>query len=242
MKHKNKKMHPVRYLLASLVVALGLATLVGSNVTENLDPDGIWYGAITDSGGTYDLTGLIFHNRLVYFSLLGGYIYTANVGMTGDQLSATANMLQIGGSSVGTANVAATVVEQVSIDGTYTSTIPNSGAISQTFYSVYNRTPDLSVVAGTFTVTDGVAYTWTITVLPDGSFTGSDTDGCTYDGTLVPGDGVHNIYKMAINISGCISFKTAGYAFIDDNAVANDTLWMIIDDPTYVLITTMSRV
>ena len=33
MKHKNKKMHPVRYLLASLVVALGLATLVGSNAT-----------------------------------------------------------------------------------------------------------------------------------------------------------------------------------------------------------------
>ena len=192
----------------------------GGGGTVNESPDGIWTGSFTDSGVTYDFAGLVYNNYLVAFSSSAGTLYEGTVFVNGSTLSGTVDVY-IGGAYSNTTVLSGTVNGGVSISGS-----DDVGATFTLAYdSLYDRTSSLAKVAGIWSITEG-AFTQTIVVASDGTFTGSDTDGCLHNGAITILDASHNIYRVANTVSSCGIFNGSylGYATLDDFAGTNDAI------------------
>ena len=204
------------------------------------DPSGIYSGTLTEDGVTYNMAGIAYNNKFVGISIDAGVLYTGNVGVSGNKLTGKVDVLVIGGGFDHTTNVSATFVEGSSITGRATDNFGTS-TFSLNMDSIWNRTPDVNL-AGTYQLTDGL-YTSTVVVNNDGSFTGSDTDGCNYTGSQNNFDATHNLYALVVTASNCgVDNGTyTGYSMNDDLSIQNDTLLWVIDDPDFLLIASFLR-
>jgi hypothetical protein len=76
----------------------------------------------------------------------------------------------------------------------------------------YAETLTLQDLAGTYTRTTpailGRSSTYTVTVDPNGTFTGSHTNGCVYNGTVATPDAPRNLVKVDVTLSNCPSSIT----------------------------------
>ena len=215
----------------------------GGNPTVNVNADGLWEGTFTDSGVNYNMTGIIYDNKFIGISIDAGVMYTGNIGVTGSQMAGSVDVIIINGGFDHTTTVSATVTEGVSIVGSATD--PGGTSTFSLSYDpdgIWNRTPNLATLAGTYSITSGL-YTYTKTIANDGSYTGSDSDGCNYSGTFTPFDSTHNYYRMTMTVTNCgVDNGTyIGSAILSDFNVTNDNLVLIIDDLDFILILGMLR-
>lgn len=209
-------------------------------------PDGIYTGTYTDDGTPYtDFVALVQGGRFVGLSTGNLKIHTGTAAVDGQSLSGTLNVYATNGGLLPQATLTATFVEGVSISGTITDA-GGTDTFSLTINPIYNRPPN-TTLAGVYSVLAG-GITFTIdTYDTAGNFTGSDDDtpACTYNGTQDAFDANHNLYQLTVTVGNCGSFDGiyAGYAFNDDDAVDNDNnrLVWVIDDPTFILILSMTR-
>lgn len=212
----------------------------GGSSTPDGNPNGLYSGTFTEGGTTYNLAGLVINGNFVGVSADAGTIQTGSYTVNGKSLSGSLKVLEIGGGFLYNSALSATFVEGQSISGTAT-----GGGGTATFNlsldPIYNRTPNANL-AGTYSVTTG-SYTFTVTTDNSGSFTGSDTDGCTYSGTQAAYDSTHNLYRLVVTIANCgVDNGTySGYSFNDDISAANDALVWVLDDPAFVLILVAGR-
>ena len=208
----------------------------GDDSEEDVNADGFWNGTFKQDGITYNLSSVIYDNKFTGISTDAGTLYSGEVGVDGNKLKGTVDVLLIGGVLDRTTSVSATVIAKKTIEGS-TSDASGESTFSLDYDSLWDRDPDLATVAGTYSVTTG-AYTFIMTVAPDGTYTGSDTDGCTNSGTISPFDATHNYYSLSMTVTTCgVENGTyTGTSFLDDFNVPNDVLALIIDDPSFILI------
>lgn len=97
--------------------------------------------------------------------------------------------------------------------------------------SLTERPSSLDLTSGIWSYTNPY-YTVTLTIDAQGDLFGSDTDGCTFSGSLsIPHTSI-NIYKVKFSKSGCDSSPSMsegkGQAILMDSTNINDTLIMAI--------------
>jgi len=182
---------------------------------------------------------VVQNGKFIGGSVDAGTLFTGNSTVSGKSLSGSLKVYAIGGGYLYNSTVSATFVEGQSISGTAT-----GGGSTATFNlslePIYTR-PANTTLAGTYSTTAS-GYTITITSDNAGSFTGSDSDGCTYSGTQAAYDSTHNLYRLTVNVANCVDSGTYyGYSFNDDMNAPNDMLVWILDDPDFVGILTMDR-
>ncbi len=118
----------------------------------------------------------------------GSSYYRLNVGTSGNNVN--------GGYSAeaqGTSGTVGGVITQTGLNMTLTDTTNAQQSLTLTFDTVYNRSSSLASLAGNWTATaNGV--TLTATVQPDGSFTASDSNSCTYQGNFSLIDPTFDVY------------------------------------------------
>jgi hypothetical protein len=211
-----------------------------TSAITDANPDGIYSGSFTENGVTYNMAGIVYNNKFVGASVDAGVLYTGNIGISGNTMTGQVDILAIGGGYDHTTTINATVVEGSSITGTATDAI-STASFTLNIDSIWNRTPDVNL-AGTYSFSDGL-YTLTVSVNNDGSFTGSDTDGCALSGSQNNFDSSHNLYALVVTVSNCgiVNGTYTGYALNDDLSVQNDLLIWVLDDPDFVAVFSFLR-
>lgn len=169
-------------------------------------PDGIYEGSAASqvSPQSTPVVAIIAENGQGRAAAAdGSSYYRLNVGTSGNNVNggysaftqssymqaATAS----GAGAQGTSGTVGGVITQTGLNMTLTDTTNAQQSLTLTFDTVYNRSSSLASLAGSWTATaNGV--TLTATVQPDGSFTASDSNSCTYQGHFSLIDPTFDVY------------------------------------------------
>lgn len=119
---------------------------------------------------------------------------------TGASTFASSNARDFGDPSAGNFNLNANFVAQTSSSGTLSKsgvgTVTfNGSAVSETLYN-YNTAAQLSDVVGSWDVTVNNTLDSTLVVASNGSYSGTDTSGCHYSGTVTPRPSGKNVFNV----------------------------------------------
>lgn len=119
---------------------------------------------------------------------------------TGSSTFASGNARDFGDPSAGNFNLNANFVAQTSFSGTLSrsdvGTVTfNGSAVSATLYN-YNTAAQLSDVVGSWDVTVNGTVDSTLVVASNGSYSGTDTTGCHYTGTVTPRPSGKNVFNV----------------------------------------------
>ena len=79
------------------------------------------------------------------------------------------------------------------LNGTLTDRSGDIENLSLSFDNVYTLASSLPTLAGSWTYSAG-GFTWTVTIQQDGTFTATDSNGCTYAGNFSLIDPSVNVY------------------------------------------------
>jgi hypothetical protein len=236
------------YTYVSLATTLFLAACGGGGGgTTHANPDGIYKGTFTENGVTADVTGLVYGGRLILFSESAEVLIDGTIAVSGTDSTVSAASYDAFG-LVDTGTLTGTVDEGASLSGTYSTALGDTGSYSLTFDPIYNRSASLATLADTWSDATWAAThgfdAFTFSALSNGSFTGSDTGGCLFDGTLAPVSPGINIYIVAMTVSSCgaANGNFTGYATTDDTTATNDTLFLVASgDNDFFFISVLAR-
>ncbi|UCG74255.1 MAG: hypothetical protein JSV45_07770 [Chromatiales bacterium] len=236
--------------LAIFVVALAVAACSGggggggsSFSAGNQEVGGFWAGTIasTTINGTFQLSGVVTETgELQFVSSDGGAVYTGTVQVNGDKVTGTLEAVNFAGLMppaalpAGTITIDATVTSQGAITGTYTGA-NDSGSFDVTYDPAYESFSDLGKLASDWTSIGNLVFKagiggendiLAISVAADGTFTGGDTDGCTYNGSFAIIDTDYNAYDAQLDITDCggLNGSYTGLASLANDAGLEDTL------------------
>jgi hypothetical protein len=189
------------------------------------------YNGTTGDGRS--TTGIVLDDGTYYFlySFVGNPNLIAGV-VQGDGTSTGATFtsnnavdFNLQGLGVMPATVSATYHPKQSISGTVS--YPTKGAFNTfggTYNPLYEATPSLTALAGTFTgqaATSAGVETATVTIQSSGSLSGTGSSGCNFTGTATPR--AHgNVFNVSISFGAapCLfaNQTLSGIAFFDANA------------------------
>ncbi len=209
--------------LAALLGAAALSACGGGvGQTGNEDAGsvaGIYQGLLVSNGASYQLVGLVDANGNARFvesttgTPLALIVPSAplapstngafTLGFTALALNDT--VLDNGASSE-TGTITGTVVTGDSIQGSFTDSGEQTGTVTLNFDSAdYDRPAALTIIGpiayGFSYVSGGQTYTGSIVISNTGSFTGTDTQNCQYNGSVSVPNPARNLYAVTINDS-----------------------------------------
>jgi hypothetical protein len=170
---------------------------------SNFDAQGMYTG--TDSNNDM-VSGVVLDDGTYYFvhvnpatnalGLLQGKATASN-----GAFNSTDALDYLTNSSFAThGSVTASYVPRANLNGTFASSVTGNTSFTTAYSTVYDQTPSLSAIAGTYT---GAAATFrgsatvTFAIGADGAVTGSWPSDCTFSGT-VKIHGTKNVYDTAI--------------------------------------------
>ena len=187
-------------LTLSLLFGCGGSGSGDSKADEKM-PQGVWLGSLESSSGFTDhgLLALIAPKGELRFFTSSGEHLSGRFKLNGNELSANTASFNTQG-----------VFEAMSkVSGTYTSEKialehVKSGALLDKIKLTYSALSDnaamFSRLKGTYASDDD---TISLVFDNDGDITGSDANGCVYNGaTSIPNDTI-NIYRMSLDIDSC---------------------------------------
>lgn len=128
------------------------------------------------------------------------------------------------GSQIGNIDFNVTIEPRVQIAGTY-SGVGDNGNITLYYDTSLNQPKSLSDLEGTWTWSDGNGFVENMTVDPDGSFTYSDSGGCTFNGQFTPMDAALNEFDIEYYLYTAQCPSRAGDGTRKGLANINDTWW-----------------
>lgn len=168
-------------------------------------PDGIYEGSSTGPSSPQGtpVVAIVAENGQGRIAGADGSYYRLNVGTSGNSLNgAYSNYTQAGsaqpaalssGGSQGTSGTIGGVITSNGLNMTLNDATNAPQSLTLTFDATYNRSSSLAGLAGNWTATaNGV--TLTATVQPDGSFSASDSNNCTYQGSFSLIDPTFDVY------------------------------------------------
>jgi hypothetical protein len=204
---------------------------------------GVWQGTITENSvGTFSVIGLIYGNELRFISADAGVLYEGTITISGTGFTGTTTNIDINGGVISTSTLTGTISTASSISGTFTSSDGGSGSFSLAYDPITARGASLATTDDNWTATDGI-YTMTLSIDATGQLTGSDTDGCVFNGSVSVLDPAVNIYGIDVTATSCGAFDGtfAGYGVVGDTVVANDTLTFVVSNASHVIVGELDR-
>jgi len=204
---------------------------------------GIWGGTFTETGfGTADLLGLMINGESYFISNGADTVYAGMYTVSGSSISANANIYNINGGFIGTANIAGIAVTEAALNGSFSTSYGSTGTISLAYDPITDRGSSLATTEGIWSLTRG-AYTLTLAIDINGMITGSDTDGCLYNGNGSVIDPSKNIYRVDTTVTSCGVFNGSysGYGVVSDDVSVNDTLTYVVNNASYLLFGSLTR-
>lgn len=172
------------------------------------------------------------------------YVVTDVTGNDGDVTINFTAVAQLGfvfldGSTVTTGTISGTVVERVSIEGSFSLATGESGTLSLTYNVLYDRDSSLAKLTGSWSETNGI-----VTVDPDGSFFEQDSFGCVSDGQISIIDPSFNAYALTMTVSVCgagVDGQYAGLGILADRNVTDDLFILQMNSDARIFTTSLLR-
>ena len=146
------------------------------------------------------------------------------------------------GSVLTPVNVSGTVAERQQLSGNWSTGTGETGTFTFSYSNLHQRSSSFAKLSANWFYTDGFVSA-TITIDGNGLISGSDTDGCLYDGQATIPDAAFNTYSLSFDIANCGIFNGLynGLAVLDDNNVQDDTLVLSADNGVVAMILPMAR-
>tara|TARA_R110002072_G_C7958528_1_gene533739 strand:- start:1117 stop:1839 length:723 start_codon:yes stop_codon:yes gene_type:complete len=211
-------------LSSTLVLLTACGGSGGSSSTEN-ELGGIWTGTVTLTDTTeLGAIGLASEAGKIFF-LSGGDLSIGNVATSGTNFTGSLIEYYADGGNSASGSISGTFAARTSLTGSATFNSVQTSTFSFNYESIHERDSSFATISGTYSLTDG-GYTETYTVDADGLITGSDTDGCVFNGQISLPDTNYNIYGVNITASNCgdANGVYSGLAALVDDTTTNDTL------------------
>jgi len=216
----------------------------GNNVPPgvNANADGLYNGTYTDNDQSFEVTGFVKNNRLTAVNYAGGVLLQGRLALAGNDFTSTLTFYGQSSGVRGTADANGSVVERESISGTFTASDSTSGTFSLRYDPIYERNATLRAISGIWSEVD-VGFTTTLTIQNDGSFEGSDTDGCLYAGSIGVFDPDFNLYDVRFRVMNCgaVNGNYRGFTALHDTNNRNDTLAYAVYNANYIEIGQLLR-
>jgi hypothetical protein len=187
---------------------------------------GAWQGTITVAGrGTFAVLGVLNGGEMFLVSNNADIALAGDYRVNGTSVNGNGNIYPVNGAKLGTFSLSGVVATASTLSGNFSASNGTSGTFNLTYDSISDRGSSLSTTDGNWSVTDGT-YTLTVSIDSTGLITGSDTDGCVYNGNGSIIDPAVNIYRVNITLSSCglANDTYSGYAVVSDDMSLNDTL------------------
>lgn len=143
------------------------------------------------------VVAIIAENGAGRIATADGRYYRLNVGTSGNNLNGaystdSQNAVSSGNAAPSTGSVAG-VITSTGLNMTLTDTINTQQSLTLNFDAVYNSGSALENLTGNWTATEN-GLTLTATIQPDGSFSGMDSNNCTYEGSFSLIDPTFDVY------------------------------------------------
>ncbi|MGB5259922.1 MAG: hypothetical protein WBO34_05295 [Gammaproteobacteria bacterium] len=215
----------------------------GAVIVANQNPMGLWDGTFTETGfGTGNLTGLLINGELFFISTDADSVHAGTYNVIYNSISGTADLYQINGALFGTSTLSGTVTTGASLTGNFSTSYGSIGTFNLAYDPVTDRGSSLATTNAVWSATNGL-YTITLAIDINGMITGSDTDGCVYNGAGSIIDAGKNIYRVNITVTSCgvLNGTYDGYGSVLDNVIANDTLIYAVQNANYLLYGSLTR-
>ena len=133
-----------------------------------------------------------------------------------------------------------TVVERTSISGNFIFKSNDDAFIDASFDPMYNNDSSLQALAGTYTASDGAGFVLTYVIDTMGQISGSDSSGCTANGTAALIDPDFNMYRVSMDFNACGAQGAAGtytgLATLLDAGGSQDLLFYALSDDAATLV------
>jgi hypothetical protein len=171
--------------------------------------EGLWRGV---TGDNREINGVVLDDGvywLVYSAISNPTVIAGaiqgNSTSSGGVFSSTNGLdFNFEGLGVLSLTVNGNYTAGVNLSGTASYTIGATSTFTSTYDSDYDLTPDLAIIAGTYTgsaIVSGVTELATFTVSNAGAITGSGASGCTVTGTVLPRT-TGNVYDVSVTFGG----------------------------------------
>jgi hypothetical protein len=251
-----------KYLRLKLIAVSSVLTLSacgggsssgGSNTASPAQSaGGIWTGMVTNVDGTsYDAAGFITESGELRFITDDGEQTTGTITVTGGQHTASltsyapfGTVFTQNGVSVISGTASGALQERSTFSGTTTFAGVETSSFSFTYDDIYERDSTLAVISGIYSDSDGLGYTETYTIDSAGTITGSDTDGCIFNGSVSILNSNYNMYRINLSVDNCGNLNGAYIglgALGDEGGSLNDTLVISITGSEFVITGTLPR-
>ena len=188
-------------------------------------------------GSNYRLFGYGFPPSCTFATAYSGTMMMDNTSATALLLGDTRDPFCVfpDGTTIGDVNGVATIDARNGISAIYDG-VGDQGTISLDYIAELSDKPaSLSEISGVWSYSDGLGFSETMTVQPDGQFAASSSDGCNYSGTFSVIDPRLNEYEIVYDLTCPPGVNEAGdgrrigNAFVDDFFYPEDWLaWSII--------------
>lgn len=204
--------------VSSLVLAVLFSACGGGgssdSTTVTTSLNGIWVGTQTIDNVSYDLSAIAYDGNVVGYSVDAFSMFAGTYTASGTSFNISDKLFDGYGSLVGTGSVTGTFTERVALNGNFTNSLNQTGTMSASYSSMYEKPSSLSYIATTITGTNT-----NYTVSSQGNITGV-SNGCDITGTVsVPNSNV-NVYKINYTLSNCSysgTYNGLGTILVDVN-------------------------
>ena len=163
-------------------------------------PDGIYQGSLSSGTTTQGspVVAIIAENGAGRIATADGSYYRLNVGTSGNNLNGaysgySQNAVNSSNGASSTTGTVAGVITPTGLNMTLTDSSSTQQSLTVGFDEVYNRGSALANLAGSWVATEN-GLTLTATIQPDGSFSGLDSNSCTYAGGFSLIDPTFDVY------------------------------------------------
>ena len=205
-----------------------------------LSVGGIWDGTFNSNVVAFNshMIGIVSEDREVRFISDDGVQIFGDLSVIGNTVSGSLTSIApfgyffVDGSQLGIINVQGTVTEKQYIGGEYSGT-GDQGSIGLSYDSLYDRDSALTLLEGTWNLDylDNQYINLNLNVQSDGTFTGSDNRGYSFEGDITIINPEYNCYRVSVTVTvpGNDAFVYSGLSALGDHSGTNDLLYFAVD-------------
>lgn len=223
-------------LLSAANASIGVA--INGDRVSSRSAAGIWTGTITSDLDLIDVpaTAIIAENGAARIVDIDGTQLAGTANVSGNFLDSLFDGFAADGDLFPDGTTFGSVLVRGLVDTAASLTLSyqgagDTGALALTYDAVYENGSSLATVADDWSFDDGAGDTTDISIAANGDITGSDSDGCTYGGSVSLIDPNFNAYQVDLTLAVCADAGNySGLAAVLDGAVAGDTLLIAVSN------------
>ncbi|WP_416308525.1 hypothetical protein [Neptunicella sp. SCSIO 80796] len=186
---------------------------------DPVQPVGIYTGTSSNDTGNYEIAALISPDGEIRLIVDDGTQYTANMTIDGSTFAAeTVLGFDFYGELFATGSASGTFTDDTITGETFVNDVKVDD-FTATKDDQTDDGADLATITGNYSTFNGAA---SFGLDSDGHYTGSNTDGCIFEGDITVIDSDVNVYRAEMDVTSCGEYSghyngLATYAFLFDD-------------------------